>query len=194
MSGPADQLKRPFIAGVVAVLLLFVAIGVVVKVVDNKHRPEGAAERWLGAVSDTTRKGVQSDGRSRAAKLGPGVNYGTLVPTHTSGKAALEDLEVGKATVESITARVPFNAHQRGGHLLEGTVLLGRKTNGTWVVTGLDSRRPGELVPSQGGSAPSKVGASVWLVALLLALGLAALCSAFVRLAGAPPPTAATGA
>jgi hypothetical protein len=186
-SRPADALKRPFVIGVVAVLAMFVALGVVVKIVDTKHRPEGAAERWLDAVSDTTRNGVKADGRSRAARLGPGVNYASLISAHPGGKAAFRDLEVGKAATTGSTARVPFNAHQQGGHLIELTAVLARQPNGTWRVSAVSGRRSGELVPSQGGPAPSKIGLSAWLIAALIGVGLAALCSALVRLAGPPP-------
>ena len=62
-----DALKRPFLIGVLAVLAVFVVLGVLIAAFgSNADRGEGVAERWLNAVSDTTRKGVKDDARERA--------------------------------------------------------------------------------------------------------------------------------
>jgi hypothetical protein len=182
------------VIGVVAVVIVFVGIGLVVKVVNTRHRPEGAAEHWLEAVSDTTRNGVKTDGRTRAAKDGPHVSYVALVPADTGGRAAFDDLEVGKAAISGDTARVPYEAHQHNGHLIQGTLTLHRQRNGGWLVSAVGPRRPGELVPSQGGAAPSKVGAPAWAGALVLALLMCVVCSGLVRLSGPSVEAPAGGA
>jgi hypothetical protein len=150
-----------------------VALGGVIALANHgHHRPEGAAERWLTALSDTTRKGVKTDARTRADKLG-GVALGaSLLPSDdTRGKAAFPDLEVGKAALGGDQARVPYRLHQRAQHgknpLKEGTIVLARSGDG-WKVTALDARRPGEKVPSDGGQPPSSAGLGLWLGAIAL--------------------------
>lgn len=187
-----DALKRPFAVGVGLIILLFTGIGVAIKQVEaHRHRPEGVAERWLVAVSDTTRKGVTADGRSRAAKIGPGVAYAALLPKDAGDKAAFEDLQIGRAVRDGTTARVPFEAHQRNGGTLKQVVVLRHEPSGTWHVTGYAARHAGERVPSEGGSAPSKASGATWLVFGLIALAFGALCSWLVNWAGPPAPSTA---
>lgn len=167
------KLKRQFAVAVVAALAVMVGLGALVAVANHgHHRPEGAAERWLTAVSDTQRKGVRSDARARADKLG-GVALGQqLLPSEaTKGKGAFPDLEVGKAVLAGDAARVPYRLHQRAQHgknpLKEGTIVLARAGDG-WKVAGLDVRRPGEKVPSDGGQPPSSAGLGLWLGAVAI--------------------------
>ena len=77
-----------------------IGLGGVIAVANHgHHRPEGAAERWLTAISDTTRKGV----RGRRARPGREARADSpwrapLLPSEdTNGKGAFPDLEVGKA-------------------------------------------------------------------------------------------------
>ncbi|MBV8958898.1 MAG: hypothetical protein JOZ37_19280 [Actinobacteria bacterium] len=164
-------LKRQFATAIVAALAVMIGLGGVIALANHgHHRPEGAAERWLTAVGDTTRKGVKADARDRADKLG-GVSIGQpLLPTDdTKGKSAFPDLEVGKARVTAGQARVPYRLHQRAQHgknpLKEGTMVLARSGEG-WKVTSLDARQPGEKVPSDGGQPPSSAGLGLWLGAV----------------------------
>ena len=166
-----SALKRQFAVAIVAALAVMVALGGVIALANHgHHRPEGAAERWLTAIGDTTRKGVKADARDRADKLG-GVALGaSLLPTEdTKGKAAFPDLEVGKAALAGDQARVPYRLHQRAQHgknpVKAGTIVLARSGEG-WKVTALDARRPGEKVPSDGGPPPSSAGLGLWLGAI----------------------------
>jgi hypothetical protein len=145
------------------------------------HRPEGAAERWLAAVSDTTRKGVRSDAIERADKVGPVSIAAPLIPADTDDKSAFPDLEVGKAVVDGDTARVPFQLHQRDvDDAKQGTIVLG-KVGDDWHVTALDGRAPGEQVPSEGGAPPSSAPLGLWLVAVIAGVGVTAGASALVE-------------
>src|SRR2546423_6931076 len=109
----AFDLRRTFAIGLAICLLAIVALGVVIKVAGSGvHRPEGAAERWLNAVADTTRKGVRTDARTRAEKIGPLSLADPLLPPDTDGKRAFPDLEVGKARTTGDEARVPYRLHQ----------------------------------------------------------------------------------
>ncbi len=63
---------RSFWVGIACVLAVIIAAGVGINAANSgHHRPEGAAEHWLAAVSDTTRKGVHDDAVKRAEKIGP---------------------------------------------------------------------------------------------------------------------------
>ena len=171
------QLRRQFVVAVVAAVAVMVGLGGVIAVANHgHHRPEGAAERWLSAVSDTTRKGVRADARRRADKLGGLALGAPLLPTEdTKGKGAFPDLEVGKAARTgqgaAEQARVPYRLHQRAQHgsnpVREGTIVLRRAGDG-WQVAALDARRPGERVPSDGGPPPSSAGIGLWLGAVAL--------------------------
>jgi len=97
-------------------------------------------------------------------------------------------LEVGKARVTgsgaAAVARVPFRLHQQldsgSSPARQGTLVLNRSGH-SWKVGGLDSRRPGELVASQGGPPPSRAPISVWIGALALGVFLAVLSNFITR-------------
>jgi hypothetical protein len=174
--------SRPFIIGLVVCGLIFVGFGVLINALNaGHHRPEGAAERWLAAVSDTTRKGVRSDAVERAEKLGPLTIAAPLIPADTDEKGAFPDLEVGKAIVVGDSARVPYRLHQRNvDDALSGTILLD-KAGDEWKITALDARRAEELVPSEGGSPPSSAPVGLWVVAIVVGLGVTAGASLLVE-------------
>lgn len=187
----APRLRRAFAKGVVVCVLALAALGVAVKVAGTGvHRPEGAAERWLAAVSDTTRNGVRSEARSRAEKIGALAIADPLLPAAASadGKAAFPDLEVGKATVTGATARVPYRLHQyaaSGDAPVKDGVIVLAKRDGEWRVTALAGRRPGaEKVPSEGGAPPSSAPVGLWVAALLAGVVVTAGASLLVRWAG----------
>jgi hypothetical protein len=172
---PIAQLRRQFAIAIVAAVAVMIGLGGVIAVANHgHHRPEGAAERWLSAVSDTTRKGVRTDARDRVEKLGPLSLAAPLLPAEaTKGKGAFPDLEVGKAvrSGDGAQARVPYRLHQRAQRgknpVKEGTIVLARAGEG-WRVTALDARRAGEKVPSDGGRPPSSAGLGLWLGAVAL--------------------------
>ena len=173
---------RTFVLGLVVCGLIFIAIGVVIRVANaGHHRPEGAAERWLSAVSDTTRKGVRSDARERAEEIGPLSVAAPLIPADTDDKGAFPDLEVGKAVIEGDRARVPYQLHQRNvDDPVAGTIVLTRRGD-DWYVNALDARRPQEEVPSEGGAPPSSAPGGLWIAAILAGIGVTAGASALVE-------------
>jgi hypothetical protein len=180
------RLRAGFTKGIVACLAVMVGIGVLIHFANSgHHRPEGAAEHWLTAVGDTTRKGVKTDAVDRAEEIGPLTLAKPLLPTiDTDGKAAFPDLEVGKAEVTGDTARVPYRLHQRatsGDGPLKAGVLLLEKRDDRWHVTGLAPRRADEKVPSEGGAPPSSAPVGVWIGGLAFGVLLTAGASLLVR-------------
>jgi hypothetical protein len=130
------ELKKPFLIGVAVVLVAMAALGFVIHQANaGNDRPEGAAERWLAAVGDTTRKGVGSDARKRAEEIGALALAAPLLEgAKTDGKVAFPDLEVGGATEPGLDAMLalvdpPAQAELRrnvdrlqgtdGAHLIE---------------------------------------------------------------------------
>jgi hypothetical protein len=159
-----------------------VAVGLVIRTLNaGHHRPEGAAERWLAAVSDTTRKGVRDDATERAEKIGPVAIAASLIPADTDDKGAFPDLEVGKATVTDYFARVPFQLHQRNvDDPVVGVIIL-QKVGDDWHVTDLDGRAAGEKVPSEGGAPPSSAPVGLWVLAIVAGVGVTIGASALVQ-------------
>ncbi|HZN15055.1 MAG TPA: hypothetical protein VFB78_12335 [Acidimicrobiales bacterium] len=173
---------RPFVVGLVACLAIMVAIGVVIHTLNaGHHRPEGAAERWLAAVSDTTRKGVRADAAKRAEKIGPVALAAPLIPADTNDKGAFPDLEVGKAAIDGTAARVPYRLHQRDvDDPVDGVIVLA-KVGDDWHVTALDGRASTERVPSEGGAPPSSAPIGLWVGAVLAGVLVTGGASALVE-------------
>lgn len=191
MNRSDDATRRGFAIGIAVVVAAFAAIGaVLVAVNDRPSRPEGVAEDWLTAVSDTTRKGVRDDARRRAEEIGPVALAAPLLPSaDTKGKSAFEDLEVGKATPsggEGDAVRVPFRVHARDVEEARmGAIVLTRAgPDGPYRVTAIDARRPGERVPSEGGDPPSSAPVGVWVAGLLAGAVVTLGAAALVRAAG----------
>jgi hypothetical protein len=175
---------RSFVIGIAICAAIFVGFGVLITVLNaGHHRPEGAAERWLSAVSDTTRKGVREDSFKRAEEIGPvSVAEPLLAGLDTDDKAAFPDLEVGKALIEGAAARVPYRLHQRDvDEAVVGTIVLAQASDDEWKVTGLDSRRAEEEVPSEGGPPPSSASGGLWLGGILAGVGVTAGASLLVE-------------
>jgi hypothetical protein len=184
-----DVRQSTFVKIVVVALAVLVGLGFLIHFVNaGHHRPEGAAERWLAAVSDSGRKGVSVDARKRADDIGPVAIATPLLPnTHDTKHGLFDDLEVGKAIAAGPdTVRVPFRLHQHvssgSGPLKQATLVLHR-ANDTWHVVALDDRRPGEHVPSEGGARPSRAPLALWLGAILLGAILAASAHLITRYA-----------
>jgi hypothetical protein len=174
---------RSFVIGIVICAVVFIGIGVAISILNaGHHRPEGAAERWLAAVGDTTRKGVRDDAVERTEKIGPlSVAEPLLAGLDTDDKAAFPDLEVGKAVISGDTARVPYRLHQRDvDDAKVGTIVL-TESGEVWKVGALDSRQAGEEVPSEGGAPPSSAPFGVWIVAVLAGVGVTAGASVLVE-------------
>jgi hypothetical protein len=185
--------RRTFATGMVIVVVSIIAIGFGIHALNGtRQRPEGAAEHWLAAVGDTTRKGVRTESVDRAEDFGPVSLAQPLLDEagDTDGKRAFTDLEVGRADVgaDGLT-RVPYRLHVFDvDDPKDGAVVLQRKTGShDWRVVALDARAPTEKVPSEGGDPPSRAPAWTWVLALAFGVVLIALCSAAVRLASPHP-------
>jgi hypothetical protein len=187
------SIRRSFTIGLTIVVVLFVGLFVGLNLVNgNRHRPEGTAEHWLAAVGDTTRKGVHDEAVKRAEKDGPVSVAKAIIPADTDKKSAFPDLEVGKATITELTARVPYLLHQRAkvgkNPQVQGDVLLKKDAAGSagrWKVTGLTTTKGAGSVPSEGGAPPSRAPAILWLIAIVVGVLVTAAASALVQWAGA---------
>lgn len=187
----ARAMNRTFAKGIVVALVLVAQLGVVIHLLnDGHHRPEGIAERWLAAVSDTGRDGVREDAVERAEEVGPVELAAPLVPADADGEHDLfTDLEVGRADTRGRSARVPFRVHQYEGDEVTGHVVLVRATararDGEWRVAEVAPGRLGDgALPSDGGAPPSSAPFSLWLLAAGIGVVITALGSLLVRWAG----------
>ena len=181
-------MHRTFTKGIVVVLVVVVQLGVVIHLLNDGHRrPEGVAERWLTAISDSGRDGVRADAVERAERIGPVAIARPLVPANADGDHALfSDLEVGRATVSGRTARVPYRVHQRDADEVSGEVALARATaDGDWRVTRLTTEPlAGDVLPSEGGPPPSSAPVSLWVLAAAIGVAITAFGALLVEWAG----------
>jgi hypothetical protein len=192
-----------FVKGLAACVAAMLAFGVGIGFLNHgTSRPEGVAERWLTAVGDTPRKGVEADARKRAEKIGAmSLVDRRLVQPNPDRKTAFPDLEVGKAVSGAPDhVRVRFRAHtRRGTDAVEvGGVIGLAKVDGVWHVTtveiagdantdGLPAAQLFAGVPelaSDGGPPPSSAPASLWLAGLVGAAIIGVITTSLVRLAG----------
>jgi hypothetical protein len=187
---PTAAVRRSTFWKAIAIVLVVVGgLGLLIQQLNaGHHRPEGAAEDWLAAVSDTGRKGVSDDARKRANEIGPVSLADPLLPaSHDPKRGYFADLEVGKAVdAGPNTVRVPFQLHQRlesgSGPVKRDTIVL-QKADGRWHVTAVDASRPGEKVPSDGGPPASRAPLALWFGALALGVILATVAHLVVRYA-----------
>jgi len=204
-----------FVKGLVGLMVFFVLCGFgIYKLDQREERPEGVAEDYLAALSDTTRKGVEADSLRRAEKLGSAEGADRrLLFDDTRGKTAFADIEVGKAVrvdpANPDKVRVGFRVHTRRVENLvkvAGAMTLER-TNGKWRETLVEivgdantSGAPAAQVlagvpdlPSDGGPPPSSAPFSLWIAGVVGSLLIGAVCAGLITLAGrdAPLPAAA---
>ena len=199
----ADRsLRDGFVKGLLgAACGILVFVGLIGIANHGHHRPEGVAEHWLDAVSDTTRKGVEVDARKRAAKLGSLDVARPLLPGAgvPGRKSAFTDLEVGKAVkLAADRVGVPFLLHQRVASGKEptrsGTIVLDRTpgTGSGWRVDGVTLGERVGKVPSQGGPPPSRAPAGLWIGALVAGLAITGICAGLVVWSGRSRPAPVT--
>jgi hypothetical protein len=191
------DLVRPFRLAVLGVAIAFVLIGGLLAAYGSgADRPEGVAERWLNDVGDTRRDGVTERATTDVEKVGPLSLAASLLPKgSTDGRAAFIDLEVGKASGDAATTRVPFRLHQRihgsAGPPIYGTVRMVKRA-GDWHITALDPAVAGIEVPSEGGPPAAEAPIGLYLGALAVAALVTAFCVALVKAAdpgeGDPAP------
>jgi hypothetical protein len=187
-SGETDALKRPFLIGVLAIVIVVVFLGGLIGLFGSTDdRPEGVAERWLTAVGDLTRKGVHDDAVDRVSDDGDlALGEQLLGGVKADGKSAFTTLEVGKARRAGDTALVPAQLVARGDDDGDkrSPVLVLQRDGDSWRVVELRPADPSLEVPSDGGDVASKAPATLYLVALVVGAGVATAASALVRAAG----------
>lgn len=136
-------LRRPFAIGIALIVLAVGALGVVIaRFGSNADRPAGIAERWLVAVGDTTRDGVEDDARERIEENGITVDSAlALFPELISEQArndrdrAFESVQVGAAVRSGTGMRVPFRVARYEGDEADGYVFLVDGLGGWQVVS-----------------------------------------------------------
>jgi hypothetical protein len=175
------ELKRSFPRVLLGVAIAFVLIGGLIAAFGSSaDRSEGAAERFLTDVGDTTRKGVQTDARDRAEKIGPLAVADQILPpgTNTDDKAAFTSIEVGAAVTRDVVY-VPFRVRIRDAKDDIHGALAMTKTADGWRVTALADRSVAGKVPSEGGAAIAKASLPLYggavVVGLLITIGVSLL-------------------
>lgn len=179
-------LRRPFLIGVLASAIGVILIcGVIAVFSSVDDRPEGAAERWLTAVGDLTRKGVHDDAAGRVQAHGDvALGEQLLTGVKADDKSAFTALEVGKARRDGDTALVPAELVGRGDDATRSQLLVLHRVGDSWRVVELRPADPSLKVPSNGGDVASKAPISLYAVALIIGAGIAVGASALVRAAG----------
>ena len=177
-----QSLRRSFPRVLLAVAIAFVLLGgVIAAFATGADRPEGAAEKWLNDVSDTTRKGVQHDAATRAAEHGDPSLVAMVIPQgfDAHDKAAFTDIEVGAATRTADGYAVPYRVRLRDAKADERGTLAIIKARDEWYVQGIGSAELAGKVPSEGGpkvaSAPVAVYVGALVVGLFVTLAISAL-------------------
>ncbi|MEY2420969.1 MAG: hypothetical protein QOI95_1036 [Acidimicrobiaceae bacterium] len=188
MKAETDALKKPFLIGVLFVVIVVVILGGLISLFGSTDdRPEGVAERWLTAVGDTTRKGVHDDAVKRVTAHGDlALGEHLLDGVKADDKSAFTTLEVGKGLRSNVgTTLVPAKVVQRGSDKVISEVLELTPGNGTWRVTRVGPGDPDVFrVPGDGGDVAAKAPLGLYAIALLIGVGVAAAASALVRAAG----------
>jgi hypothetical protein len=183
-----EALKRPFRLGVLAVAIGFVMVGGLIAAFGSgQDRPEGAAERWLTHVSDTTRKGVGEDSKKEVAKDGDPLLADFLIGANADkdGKSTFTAIEVGQARrTDATRVEVPvLLAYRSDAESFEGVLVLQKQAD-DWKVTEAKTLDPTLRVPSEGGKPVANASLGLYAGAGLFGLLVTAGLSAVVRRAG----------
>ena len=201
-----------FVKGLVACAALMLAFGGIIAILnDGNNRPEGVAEDWLTAISDTTREGVEADATRRADAIGPPEFARNLLYPYAEEidrKGGFVDLEVGKAVAVEARVlgalpageqvRVPFRVTARRPNdktVERNGVITLDMVEDEWLITAVQVVDPQKLglpeLPSDGGPPPSSAPVTLWLGALVGAALIGVVSSALVRAAGRTTTAAA---
>lgn len=207
MTDELDALRRPFLLGLLAVVAAIVCLGGVIAAFgSNADRPAGVAERWLTALSDATREGVEADAEARMASLevdGRRLGSDFLgsfppdAPELTSGEPLFATIAVGRA-IATDQDGVPAVDVPAQGTLDDGRVAsyyVGLvPAAGEWKVDRLVSLDPDSCgdrpCPGFPLDRPAHAPLGFFVGAVALGLLVAAGCSAAIR--AATPKDAAT--
>jgi MFS transporter, putative metabolite:H+ symporter len=170
-------------AAIVTATIAVLAVGVGYARHD-KARPEGLAERWLVAVSETGRTGLRADATLRAQKLGSLGAASTLSSKFPPNDVNLfTSIEVGNQEAKG----VPFSVVRRNGlkNELDTDVVRGFAK----VAQGCGSGESGVCeididetakVPSNGGVPAAQAPWWLWAGALVFSLALGPILSALI--------------
>lgn len=164
---------------------------------DVVRRPEGAAERFLRAVSDSEEGTIEEYGTS---ELGA---FLTDFEREDEDEDFFLASEVGRSLddTDDGTARVPFRVVLQDGEDTEryGTLLAtqasGDEEPAPWDVVALEGELTqvpegapdppiADQVPSGGGPEPATAAMQTWLVVIALAVGLALVLEGLLKAAG----------
>jgi hypothetical protein len=183
-----ETLKRPFRLGVLAVAIGFVLVGGLIAAFGSgQDRPEGAAERWLTHVGDTTRKGVGEDSKKEVAKGGDPLLADFLIGANADkdGKSTFTAIEVGQARrSDASRVEVPvLLAYRSDAESFEGVLVLQKQAD-DWKVIEAKTLDPTLRVPSEGGKPVANASLGLYAGAGLFGLLITAGLSAVVRRAG----------
>src|SRR5207248_10379054 len=92
MAARGEVRHSTFAKVIVIVLAVIAGLGVLIHFANaGHHRPEGAAERWLAAVSDTERRGLSVDARKRAPHIRPLALAPPLLPPKFAARPGPSD-------------------------------------------------------------------------------------------------------
>jgi len=156
-------------------------VGGVLALGNVTRRPEGAAERFLQALSSKDAKGIDKFGSTAALPNGFEV---AKLPKD------FDRIEVGRAFPDGAVKGVDYRVEVRKGRILAGILLVEHVPHSRdWKVTGsAPATASGLRVPSEGGPKPAGAPRSAWLLAVVTVLALALLCELLLRglLATAP--------
>lgn len=194
------ETQRRVVGAVAATVALFGIVAGGLRWADDQvRRPEGAAERFLQAVSK------EEDDRIETYAWRSGDVFADSLREFTREDESddwFERIEVGRRVEgesDDTTAFVPFHVVQQDGDdtdvwgFLELTAQAGDEPR-DWHVTGINNTvSPVDtdvepLVPSGGGPPPASAGNNVWLLGLGVALGLAVFFEGLLRVAGRGTP------
>jgi MFS family permease len=154
-----------------------------------EKRPEGAAERFLQAISARNDEEIGRFGdRAIAQRLASGG------PTDEDDDV-FETIEVGAARRDTCDAAVPFKVVIEGSERVVGGTFAVRMCpdDADMRVAAMRDQRAGERVPSDGGPTPEGASPMQWLLALLAVLAFSILCELMLRSLGPRPSGAHAG-
>lgn len=213
------SLRRSFRIGMVAVAAFLIAVGGLVAAFgSNADRPAGIAERWLVALSDTTRDGLADDALERLEEhegREPGLTvedrllaFPALQDDHGAGddgEARFETVRVGRAVTAGLdegVALVPVEVTPYEADAVDGYVFMSDTDDG-WKVGGfaspeateeLGAFEPGGLCPDDRCPGfplerPERAPLGFWLGTLALGALIAVGCTLAARAATPKGPT-----
>jgi MFS family permease len=171
--GPGGPRWRTGVTAAVAVVLIGgpIAIGVV-SLGTFTQRPEGAAERFLQAVSSGEPEALERYGSPETARRLFGAT-----------EVEFEQIEVGAAVAISRLRVVPFRVVIDDGDRVVAMSLTVERDDSGWKVTDFAPRGPATQlrVPSEGGPPPAGAPVAAWVIGVLAVVTLTVLAEVVLR-------------